>query len=126
MALEDTTPFFETPGNIDESFVEVVLSYNLLFDFAASRLSVSDSENILIPKILNLFRDLSYPAPIQEFLVSDLWRIIILRAGVKCFLRNFLPLLMTYLVSSNFQDVVIESFGLSTGDDVIPVVIFLL
>jgi hypothetical protein len=120
--LEDTSPFSCSSETASESSVEDVLSYTLLFDFAANRLGISDSENILIPKILNLFRDLSTAAPIQEFLVSDLWRLIILRAGVKPFLRNFLPLLMTYLVSSNFQDVANESFGESADDDVIPVV----
>lgn len=38
---------------------------------------------------------------LELLLTSKLWQIIIIRCGVPCFLRMFLPLIMTYMVSGN-------------------------
>ena len=38
---------------------------------------------------------------LEKLLTSKLWQILIVRTGVPCFLRNFLPLIMTYMVSGN-------------------------
>jgi hypothetical protein len=122
--LEDTSPFTENAEEAAESYVDVVLSYTLLVDFTTARLGIPHSDNIIVPRILKFFRGLTSPTYIQEFLVSDLWRVLILRIGVKSFLRNFLPILLTYLVCSNFQDVVNESLEADTEDDIIPVVSF--
>ena len=59
--------------------------------------------------------DLTSPNFISEFLVSDLWKVFILRGGVRSFLKVCLPILMTYLVCSNFQDISIESLDGETG-----------
>ena len=51
--------------------------------------------------------------------MSDLWKVFILRAGVRSFLKVCLPILMTYLVCSNFQDISIESLDGETGKEFI-------
>ena len=63
--------------------------------------------------------DLTSPSYIREFLVSDLWRVLILRAGVKAFLKSFLPVLMTYLVCSNFKEILPEALNDEIGADVV-------
>lgn len=76
-----------------------------LLDVLGSRLGVEGTEKVIIPKIVVFFNNLMSPESLMDFLRSDIWAILIMRAGVKVFLSQLLPLLLTYLVSGTLYNV---------------------
>jgi len=83
------------------SLDDVILDYPLIVDALGARLGLEDSELLLAPRILNFLQKIMSPRMLEKLLVSKLWQVIAIRMGVPCFLRVFLPLLLTYLVSGN-------------------------
>ncbi len=76
-----------------------------LLDVLGSRLGVEGTEKVIIPKIVVFFNNLMSAESLMDFLRSDIWAILIMRAGVKVFLSQLLPLLLTYLVSGTLYNV---------------------
>lgn len=87
--------------NCGISLDDVILDYPLIIDVLGARLGLEDSELLLAPRILNFLQKIMSPKMLEKLLVSKLWQVIVIRMGVPCFLRVFLPLLLTYLVSGN-------------------------
>jgi hypothetical protein len=97
----------------------VILDYPIIIDVLGSRLGYSyhsslifisliltllgleESESLMAPRILKFLQKIMSTSMLEKLLTSKLWQIIIIRTGVPCFLRNFLPLILTYLVSGN-------------------------
>lgn len=96
----------------------VILDYPIIIDVLGSRLGNSyqsplhtlltlplsgleESEALMAPRILKFLQKIMSTSMLEKLLTSKLWQIIIIRTGVPCFLRNFLPLILTYLVSGN-------------------------
>ena len=98
----------------------LVEHYVILVDYISSRLGVESTEPILVPKILCFFRQLEIPEIIIYFLESNLWAILIFRIGVTSFLKNFLPLLLNYLLCGNFQSISIDALDGNSSEETIP------
>lgn len=84
---------------------KLILDYSLLIDILGSRLGMEGTEKLLIPKVVEFINKLMSPESLILLLKSSLWNILIIRSGVRCFLRYFLPLLLTYLISGTLYNV---------------------
>jgi hypothetical protein len=84
---------------------KLINDYSLLIDILGSRLGVEGTEKLLIPRVVEFINKLMSPESLILLLKSSLWNVIIIRSGVRCFLRYFLPLLLTYLISGTLYNV---------------------
>ena len=115
--IRDSSSFQDTSINqtslSDKDFVH---SYVFITDFFASRLGIDGTEGIIVPKILNFFQGLRSWLLIIYFLESNMWSTLLLRIGVKSFLKNFMPLLMNYLVCVKFRNLHVEYLDGDAGE----------
>ena len=89
-------------SNIDSP---MLTHYITIVDTICCRLGVDSSEKLVMPKLVSFFNHLMSPRLLRLLLYSSIWQVIIHRSGVKCFLRQFLPMLLTYLVSGTLQNI---------------------
>lgn len=87
----------------------IVSHYITVVDLLGSRLGVDTTEKLVMPAIVEFFQKLHSPLLLRMLLYSGLWKVIIHRSGVPCFLRSFLPLLTTYLVSGTLQNISLQN-----------------
>ena len=83
----------------------LILEYATIVDILGERLGMDAAEKILIPAIVDFLSKLNSPKLLRTLLLSTLWRVIIFRSGPQCFLRQFLPLLLTYVSCGTLQNV---------------------
>lgn len=97
----------KTSSSNDAEFVNapLLLDYPTIIDLLGARLGVETTETILIPCVFDFLSKLKSISLLRTILLSNLWQVIINRAGPKSFLRNFLPLLITYIMSGTMQKV---------------------
>ena len=119
VTIEDPEPFRSTCGEVDDSSSSsyspkssplkspdvLVLEYPILVDCLGSRLGIGGTEKLIIPKVLAFLNNFQSIRMLRYLLQSSLWNILIVRAGVKNFLRHFFPLLLTYLSAGILHNV---------------------
>jgi hypothetical protein len=79
--------------------------YHRIIDVIGMRLGVEATEKLLVPKVVDFLNDLTSVEMLEHILRSPLWTVLLLRSGVRCFLRCFLPLLLTYVSSGTLHHV---------------------
>jgi hypothetical protein len=100
----------------DERQLENLLrEYATTVDVLGLRLGLDGTEKLLVPAIMNFLNKLMSASSLQVLLDSPLWSILVLRSGVCCFLRHFLPALLTYVVAGTLQRVARNSLTLESG-----------
>ena len=92
--------------------------YYRIIDVIGMRLGVDGTEKLLVPKVVEFLNDLTSVEMLEHILRSPLWTVLLLRSGVRCFLRCFLPLLLTYISSGTLHHVSNGVRGL--GSVVVP------
>jgi hypothetical protein len=97
----------------ENNHAPLTLDYPAMVDALASRLGVEGTETILMPHVIELLTRLNSLSLLRTILLSTLWQVIINRAGPKCFLRQFLPTLITYIMSGTMQKVSKRSYSSS-------------
>lgn len=79
--------------------------YHRIIDVLGMRLGIEGTEKLLVPKVVDFLNDLTSVEMLEHILRSPLWTVLLLRSGVRCFLRCFLPLLLTYISSGTLHHV---------------------
>ena len=107
--VSDSTPFQQCFSvcysnahkfNIDD----LIAYYAKIVNALGDRLGSDDTEKILMPNVTVLLTSLESAELLLHFLKSrHFWIVLLSQAPPKCFLRYFLPLLLTYLVSGTLQ-----------------------
>ena len=83
---------------------ELITQFAKILNVLGDRLGSVNTARILMPHVINLLHTLNSSTLLVHFIQSKhLWLVILSYAGTKCFLRQFLPLLLTYLVSGTLH-----------------------
>lgn len=93
----------------------MITHYVTLIDVLGARLGVEATEKLLMPRLLEFLNRLLSPQLLRSLLYSGLWQVILHRGGVRCYIRHFLPLLITYLVSGTLQNVSLTNKAAGAG-----------
>ena len=134
--IEDPEPFRNANGDADDTSSSfspnnfplkchdaLVLEYPILVDCLGSRLGIDGTEKLIIPKVLAFLNNFQSVRMLRYVLQSSLWNVLIIRAGVKNFLRHIFPLLLTYLsagILHNVSKLAEQGPFLDSGNQLLP------
>lgn len=103
----------------------LILEFPSLIDCLGSRLGFEGTEKLLVPQVLSFLNQLQSAELLRCLLQTSLWsvhshtharahcaahtvrllrNILLIRAGVKCFLRSCFPVLLTYLSAGTLHN----------------------
>jgi hypothetical protein len=89
---------------------EVLTNYWRIVDVLSLRLGMESTEKLLVPHINKFLTTFTAIDLLRDLLYSPLINILAIRCGVKCFLRTFLPVLLTYLSAGTLHHVLVRKF----------------
>jgi hypothetical protein len=89
---------------------EVLSNYWRIVDVLSLRLGIESTEKLLVPHINKFLITFTAIDLLRDLLFSPLVNILAIRCGVKCFLRTFLPILLTYLSAGTLHHVLVRKF----------------
>lgn len=92
-----------------------IVEYVAVVDALGCRLGIDSTERIIVPRIIEFLSKLKSQTLLQSIIRSTLWKVLIQRAGPKCFLRQFLPLLLTYVSCGTLRNVSLNASGYESG-----------
>ena len=112
--IGDSTPFqrsFDADENSSEFLqcAAVLREYWRFVDVVGSRLGLEATEKLLVPQVVKFFNTFQSGRLLKFLIESPIWNVMVLRAGVRCFLRSFLPLLLTYVCSGTLHGMLYRS-----------------
>jgi hypothetical protein len=113
----------ETSSIEDDTFDGIEYDYILIHEYAAlvdtlcSRIGTADTETAIVPYILKFLDGITDHLLLCEIIKSDIWRVLLCRVGVPCFLRVFFPILLTYLASGLFKQISSNAKGTTSRFD---------
>ncbi len=86
----------------------VLTNYWRIIDILGLRLGTESTEKFLVPHVVKFLSTFTAIDLLRDLLTSPLWNILALRAGIRCFLRSFLPILLTYLSAGTIHHVLVR------------------
>jgi hypothetical protein len=106
--IGDATPFHRSIDEDESSSVflqsaSVLKEYWRFVDIVGSRLGLEATEKLLVPQVVKFFNTFQSGKLLRYLIESPIWNVMVLRVGVRCFLRSFLPLLLTYICSGTLH-----------------------
>ena len=126
--ISDPAPFQECLNNLetaksndgDLELQNLVSDYSKIVNVLSERLGSHNTSNIVLPRVLELLKSLNSTTLLLHFIKSKFfWLVLLSRGGSKCFLRYFLPLLLTYIVCGSLKTLrrfsKLTAYGSSTG-----------
>ena len=106
--IKDPEPFLESANEmVDASSrptsvkMQLISEYHKIFEALASRIGISATAVVIVPEILHFLENLRSPALLRRVIMGHLPQTLLKRAGTRCFLRQILPLLITWMISGN-------------------------
>lgn len=116
--IGDASPFKDDliPRAETSHEITALSSYVNIIDVLGLRLGIEITEKVVIPRVAEFLNTMNSPFCLRHLLsTSTLWHVLIMRGGVRSFLRYFLPLLLTYLSSGTLQNI---SYGSSSYNNI--------
>lgn len=110
--IEDPTPFQQLANSMNMSInggdevQTLITELGRIINVLGDRLGPQNTATILVPHVAVLLSKLNSCKLLTHFIKSKhFWLVIISRAGSRCFLRHFLPVILTYLMCGTLQAV---------------------
>lgn len=119
--IGDSSSFGDKPNASEsEKTMEtfVLSNYWRVMDVIGLRLGIEGTEKLLVPQLLKFLNNFRSSECLQELLRSSLWTVVAHRAGVKCFLRSFLPQLLTFVSAGTLYSVFTREKGVKKNENV--------
>ncbi|RYH21171.1 hypothetical protein EON65_21320 [archaeon] len=102
----DSAAGLNSSSNPSEMYI--LANYWRIVDVVGIRLGIEGTDKLLVPQVIKFLNGFRSPELLTELLKSNLWSVLAHRAGVRCFLRWFLPQLLTFVSAGTLYDVLMR------------------